>query len=539
MSETREQEVDVPVRGADVDARVKAAITIQKCTSPSADWTAAATSERILTKVCPPAFLQSDRDKDMGAALKNLKRSAPKVVFPESVAPRPNLARYQTKKTATPATAGSPKWVAARRSSTLKGSPRTVLIGPRAVQDADLKGAGLLDYVWRKLHSDEGMVVEAGHKLASLDGAVGVLASAHAVPGLPRCSRVCAGGYFGLAVAEADGALWAWGLLGGRLRWAPERVALPGGRRAASIACGAHHAAAVDDAGRAYTWGRGSEGCLGHGAALADTDVDEPREVAALSRAGAVAAVCAGAAHSVALTREGEVYTWGSAERGQLGRGASATASPTPKLVRHTLALVEGGRVAAFGAGSYGQLGAGQPGADEGAPTLVEGLRGVAEVSCGGDHSLAVTDAGDVLAWGWNGAGQLGVGDTADRFSPAQQDRPLGAPNVTPSVHGGAYSNSYNIYAGEVFAYGSDEMGVNGDLPADGARTRPVRVEGLPGDVVWASGGFRHSVFLDSKGVVYALGDNSFGQLGSERPPSDVPEATNLYAAPVAAAPSQ
>eukprot|EP00967_Tisochrysis_lutea_P100590 scaffold150211_cov17-Tisochrysis_lutea.AAC.1 len=40
------------------------------------------------------------------------------------------------------------------------------------------------------------------------------------------------------------------------------------------------------------------------------------------------------------------------------------------------------------------------------------------QVSAGSRHSLALTEQGCPLAWGFNGFGQLGVGDTEDRFTP-------------------------------------------------------------------------------------------------------------------------
>lgn len=54
----------------------------------------------------------------------------------------------------------------------------------------------------------------------------------------------------------------------------------------------------------------------------------------------------------------------------------------------------------------------GGPGARQGQP--------VASVSAGAEHSVAVTAAGAVYAWGWGRYGCLGDGAREDRWAPVQ-----------------------------------------------------------------------------------------------------------------------
>jgi alpha-tubulin suppressor-like RCC1 family protein len=84
--------------------------------------------------------------------------------------------------------------------------------------------------------------------------------------------------------------------------------------------------------------------------------------------------------HSLALTESGEVYAWGSNERGQLGLGDTEN--------RLT-------------------------------PTKVPGLRRV-KASQRVIHSLALTESGEVYTCGWNKHGQLGLGDTENRLTPTK-----------------------------------------------------------------------------------------------------------------------
>ena len=41
-------------------------------------------------------------------------------------------------------------------------------------------------------------------------------------------------------------------------------------------------------------------------------------------------------------------------------------------------------------------------------------------VACGGEHSLACTEAGDLFAWGWGGYGNLGLGHADDSLRPTK-----------------------------------------------------------------------------------------------------------------------
>ncbi len=138
--------------------------------------------------------------------------------------------------------------------------------------------------------------------------------------------------------------------------------------------------------------------------------------------------VAAGSAFSVALRRDGTVWTWGDNELGQLGNNTWTT-SPVPvqvigdggdflkEIVRtsagefHTVALRKDGTVWAWGCNGYGQLG---DGTQESQNTAIQiapcTLSGVIAVSAGGRHSMALRDDGTVWTWGQNFYGQLGDG---------------------------------------------------------------------------------------------------------------------------------
>lgn len=118
-----------------------------------------------------------------------------------------------------------------------------------------------------------------------------------------------------------------------------------------------HHSAAVTVCGKLFTWGHGKSGRLGHG----NEEVCMlPTQVEGLAHQ-VVTDVAVAETHTAALTREGELYTWGRDRFGQLGHGS---------------------------AGSSGRF----------APKRVEGLRKVTvvAVAAGTEHTAVATSSGHV-----------------------------------------------------------------------------------------------------------------------------------------------
>jgi hypothetical protein len=92
----------------------------------------------------------------------------------------------------------------------------------------------------------------------------------------------------------------------------------------------------------------------------------------------------------------------------------------------HTMAVGVNGSLWAWGMGSYGQLGLGDTNKRL-VPTLVgaEEMFGgskVRTVACGDAHTLAVTEAGELWAWGLGVKGRLGLNDEQRRLVPTRVD---------------------------------------------------------------------------------------------------------------------
>jgi alpha-tubulin suppressor-like RCC1 family protein len=129
-------------------------------------------------------------------------------------------------------------------------------------------------------------------------------------------------------------------------------------------------------------------------------------------------------------------------------------------------------------------------------------------IAAGGRHSLAICADSTVEAWGYNGYGQLGNGNTDEQHSGV----PVNGVNDIVQVAGGLFHSLLVKKDGTVWSCGRNTLGPLGDGTNDD-KLIPVQVAELT-DITQAAGGGEHSLFLKSDGTVWACGNNSSGQLG-------------------------
>ena len=255
--------------------------------------------------------------------------------------------------------------------------------------------------------------------------------------------------------------------------WRPVKVRLPGGVRVRSAREGFHFAVAVTTSGQVLAWGAGGVGQLGNGHRVnrnAPVYVKLPRGV----KVTAVSAFNDGA---IALTSTGRVLAWGYNFSGELGDGKKAS-TDTPvwvKLPKQTkvtsiaagvdqlLAVTSTGGMLAWGDNRAGQLGIGHTGGLSRVPVRVHLPRGIKVVSAsaGQSHSLALTSAGKVLAWGDNSQGQLGTGNRKARNVPVFVHLPAVA-HIT-SIAAGQYHSLALTRGGKMIGWGDDGFAQMGD----------------------------------------------------------------------------
>lgn len=89
------------------------------------------------------------------------------------------------------------------------------------------------------------------------------------------------------------------------------------------VACGNAHTLALTMDGDVYAWGSGESGCLGLGQEVKRCDTPQLiRKSNNNIRLNNAVQIAVGGFHSILLTDEGMIYSWGEAENGRLGTGS-------------------------------------------------------------------------------------------------------------------------------------------------------------------------------------------------------------------------
>jgi alpha-tubulin suppressor-like RCC1 family protein len=269
-----------------------------------------------------------------------------------------------------------------------------------------------------------------------------------------------------------------------------------------------------------WSFGSGQFGKLGHGGTGSEA---VPRLIAALNHV-MVKEVVAGGFHSMVLTRDGDVFTWGHGGGGQLGHGNWDRQNVPKRLEGLTnvtdiaagglssMAVGEGGSVYTWGYNMQGQLGLGDHGTDRNAPTEVPGANEVVAVAAGQFHSFALSRDGTAMACGCNYTCQLGLGDTDNRDTFTVVAGLRGVVDIDAGrSHTIAMTTEGGLYTwGEGRAIGHGEDSSTQCLV-------PTKVTGGGIDdamVVQVAAGDFHSMAKTASGELYAWGRGTYGQLG-------------------------
>lgn len=200
------------------------------------------------------------------------------------------------------------------------------------------------------------------------------------------------------------------------------------------IAAGPSYVLALIDNGSVYSFGSGSNFCLGHGEQQNEL---QPRLIQSFRRKNIhVVRVSAGDEHAVALDSNGYVYTWGKGYCGALGHGDEIDKT-LPELVtnlksqlavqvcarkRKTFVLVDNGSVYGCGWMAFGSLGFRGLSEIVRRPRILDCLRDhrVSQISTGLYHTVVITHSGRLFGFGDNERAQLGHGTLRGCIEPTE-----------------------------------------------------------------------------------------------------------------------
>ncbi|XP_033110692.1 probable E3 ubiquitin-protein ligase HERC1 [Anneissia japonica] len=228
--------------------------------------------------------------------------------------------------------------------------------------------------------------------------------------------------------------------------------------------------------------------------------------------------------HTLALTTEGQVFSWGDGDYGKLGHGNTAT-QKYPKMIqgiltgkvvvgisagyRHSACITHDGQLYTWGEGDYGRLGHGDSNSKN-CPTLVKDISSVGQVICGSSHTIAVSQDGRTV-WSFGGGdnGKLGHGDTIRVYKPKVIEALLGM--FIRKVGCGSQSSLALTASGQVYAWGHGAT--LGCGSSEVTILRPKVIEDLQSTrIVDVSVGDSHCLALSHDNEVYAWGNNAMGQ---------------------------
>eukprot|EP00825_Cyclidium_porcatum_P046805 TRINITY_DN745_c0_g1_i2.p1 TRINITY_DN745_c0_g1~~TRINITY_DN745_c0_g1_i2.p1 ORF type:complete len:1060 (+),score=235.51 TRINITY_DN745_c0_g1_i2:76-3255(+) len=161
-----------------------------------------------------------------------------------------------------------------------------------------------------------------------------------------------------------------------------------------NIICGKKHTIILTIDGLVYSYGVGEYGALGHGGA---TFCEIPRQIIKLSNKKIIQIAC-GEFHTMVLTSDKDIYAWGRGFEGQLGLKLQQTAS-APQFLGFFYKKFE---------------------CDSKNYSIKKEVKIVIkQIACGAYHSMAITDEGQLYVWGENKLGQCGInGNPLNIFTP-------------------------------------------------------------------------------------------------------------------------
>ncbi len=248
-----------------------------------------------------------------------------------------------------------------------------------------------------------------------------------------------------------------------------------------------------------------------------------------------------GPTHTIALTADGLVYTWGDGSSGALGNDSTTSSTKAievefpsfdedaeddedtdeyeyPEFTQvaagksFSLALNSEGELYAWGANDSGQLGDATF-TGHSTPVRAQSLIGVSfvQISAGGRHSVALGSDGNAYAWGSNQLGQLGNGTYSFSAVPALVSMPEG---ITFTQVDASENLSAAIGSdGAAYVWGTGKLLLGEEITASNVPIKVQPPEGVTFTEISVAPS--HVLALAADGTAYSWGLNSHGKIGA------------------------
>ena len=222
--------------------------------------------------------------------------------------------------------------------------------------------------------------------------------------------------------------------------------------------------------------------------------------------------------HTVTLSDDGVVHSFGRNNEGQLGHNKTVSFPCTipnlPEIMQvccgrnFTVCVDTKGFLWSFGENNKGQLGTGNT-TNVNVPQKIQEIPPVHYVSCGFEHSLIITKDSNLWSCGNNDYGQLCLGNKENQLK-FQQTFFSNVSNVSL----GYLHTLFQINNGEIYSCGYNNFGELGLGCFTESQIKVTPIPKLHLNIIQFFCGYHHNLFLDSKGNVFSVGNNLSGQLG-------------------------
>ena len=233
-----------------------------------------------------------------------------------------------------------------------------------------------------------------------------------------------------------------------------------------------------------------------------------------------IACAC-GYSHTITLSNDGTVHSFGYNRTGELGLGHNKDVSvptPIPNLPQINMISCGGfftvcvdyeGFVWSFGDNEYGHTLVTGNTTYFNVPQKIQDIPPVVSVSCGAHHTLIITNDSSLWSWGSNDKGQLCHRDKEPRSKP---QKTLFS-NIS-KLSAGCEHSLFENNKGEIFSCGNNQHGQCGSGHCYNPQMTPSFIPNVPSNIVHFVCGDYQSFFLDSEGNVFSVGRNYCGSLG-------------------------
>lgn len=240
--------------------------------------------------------------------------------------------------------------------------------------------------------------------------------------------------------------------------------------------------------------------------------------------------VSCGDSHAVAITQDGQLWSWGRNQNGRTGLGTIEDETLVPTRIgtdsdwafvscgpAHNLAIKTNGTLWSWGDNFNGATGQGTTSGNTLVPTQVGTATNWKIVAAGGAHSLGVRTNGQLWAWGRNNFGQFGNGNTlSSAVTTAQR---IGTATNWDSVYAGRDASFGIRTSGSLWSWGSNAFGLTALSTEEGNTLTPTQIGSATNWkklVITVPTTFTqtHVLALTTDGTLWSWGANTNGKTG-------------------------